>query len=869
MGDDNATHSSACRTDDDEFRAELERLNLSEREVSKEIARAIEAFQCAKKSQQSDNFRRDFSVDDSNTSIASKDTRESSPSSFPSDEACGSIIYEQREPPPEITTPRTPRTSNMEQHSTSDSTATSSGMQFVYDDPSADLLTADEHGSLQPDVASKSLVESMDVQERVISQTKEGKPAESTSEIRQCEATSQTDIERGIQDIFEEESFWGDGLWKTPVIENSKPNDKEWSKSTSEEAAEKRSVTSRPNAKDLAQLYLPDLKPRQDKQANLEVKSQSMSESEGDVTSNFQDEIESAYWDIKKEPREILEDQLDSQHSRTVRISVIDTTIKEEPQKEKESPSDEGERDKCLQRYCSFWRVFLVAVHVILFSIGAIVISKYLKNSRAKNAMIHPEPSHDECSLANHDHLLLTEMNDAVFGTTKGATNDTVICLHKIVSGIWYNTIGTGEQMVITASGELDVDPKVMVLSGPCGNLHCEGMSPNEKFLSFTSSVVWFSEADLLYHILVFGEEAGDFSIKLEETPSMNNHCVASTALLLPEHVDNITIAAQTWPSGSTNRCDSVKDLGIISSWFLIPGNGKFVSASICNVRSSAWANNDDVYLALLSGNCDKLDCALPYNYIQSNNVNWVSVHGESYYLVAWNVGDVPVSFDLCISQDEPGKSCKSATPTSHLLNKEGHVEIRGSIQATDNNVFDDSSTSVRPICLGKQIPTNAIWYTFKGTGDTVTASICGNVTNNISAVFDVLVGTACNTMSCVTNGRTGNCGANGQQFLSWTTDLDQQYWIAVYGDIPGIHIEFTLDLLGIAGSDGTAQGPSKRIPVSQQVLERSSTNKIVWICIGVIGSVCALFASIAWRWRRLKQSSGSRLPQKMTDHQE
>ena len=521
MGDD-TTHSSASKTDDDEFRMELERLHLSEREVSQEIVRAMEAFQYAKP-QKAAIVSTNVGAQDT-ASREALDARNSPSPSCPSDEVSGdhqsrSTVYDdEREQPPAVISPRTPRASNTEQeHSSADSTETSSGMRRVYDDPTADLLTADEQGSLKPDLTNATPYEALEDGEAASEYSQAEEKVERHIATSPWEDKSQVDLESGNRDIFEEESFWDHGLWKTP--ENSRherTHGEEWSES---EYTEGERSSHRPDSRDLAQLYLPSLiPPPTDANDKIEVESQSQSmsesESERDTMSAFQDEIEPVYWDINKEPHEILEEQLDSQHSRTFHQQEEKETTKATHQSNEDESSSDEEKEKgsCCRGWCNWWRLLLIAVHTILIVAGIIILAKFLESRRSRDEVMYPAPGNDECSFANEDFLLMNT-SSITSGTTLGATADTVPCSPESVNGVWYYTIGTGEQMVVTANGENEFRPQISILSGSCERLQCEDMYGDATDSSTSSSVFWFSDPEKTYHILIHGQPAGNFSL--------------------------------------------------------------------------------------------------------------------------------------------------------------------------------------------------------------------------------------------------------------------------------------------------------------------------------------------------------------------
>lgn len=127
-----------------------------------------------------------------------------------------------------------------------------------------------------------------------------------------------------------------------------------------------------------------------------------------------------------------------------------------------------------------------------------------------------------------------------------------------------------------------------------------------------------------------------------------------------------------------------------------------------------------------------------------------------------------------------------------------------------------------------------------------MTATTCDSESGDLRAVFDVFTGSDCGDLQCFQDGVSGSCdGSGSRQFLSWSTVKGEFYWIAVYSDDPDVSGSFSLDLSNVLVSEDEE---IRRLRHRQQGIAPSNT-----IVFAIVGSVSALFAKYAWRWRRLK----------------
>jgi hypothetical protein len=573
--------------------------------------------------------------------------------------------------------------------------------------------------------------------------------------------------------------------------------------------------------------------------------------------SSFQKEVEARYWESKGEPSQHSTHatyRSDGCFSSSSHVRPIEPTMLEKEEEEIVTKD---------WNCCSPLRIAIFAVHLLLVAIGFIVISKFLSstNKASPDEQSYAIPDNHNCSTSSEQFLLVPDM-DPVQGTTFGETKNYFSCDTNDQTGVWYSSIGTGAGMVALVSSQSSFRPHVSILSGPCSDTNCVGTG--ENLGGETTSVAWQSEIGQFYHIFVQGQSAGKFSIALTETMTTNVNCEDSLNLLLPTDGGIYSLPGETTTSWADhNFYGNSSDFNFDSSaWYSVVGNGKFLSASICGGIGSIAA--EDVYLELFTGDCQGLDYASGVNRRANattgaaNAVEWVSKPGEKYILLAWTLGEPSSAFNLCLTQSEPGTSCYSSTPTNFFQDNIGRAHVQGTLQTPTKHFYNDSFVG-HDSCQGGALPSSTVWYRMQGTGQSVTATTCDSGPDNVTAIFDVFVGSTCEKSQCVASGTSATCGAaNGQQYLSWDSVRGQNYWIAVYGEESyGKGGIFTLDLQFGRRSIEYNETGENNIPFISQIDDKPG---LVWSSI-VIVTLVAIFAVVAWRWRRLKGTNCSEPP--------
>jgi hypothetical protein len=97
--------------------------------------------------------------------------------------------------------------------------------------------------------------------------------------------------------------------------------------------------------------------------------------------------------------------------------------------------------------------------------------------------------------------------------------------------GIWYNVVGQGAGVrVSTCNAVSDFDTQISVYAGTCDALQCAAGNDDDIFCGASSgfsTVIFFGEQDVLYHVRVhgFGGRVGNFGLTMEEVNAALASC--------------------------------------------------------------------------------------------------------------------------------------------------------------------------------------------------------------------------------------------------------------------------------------------------------------------------------------------------------
>ena len=193
--------------------------------------------------------------------------------------------------------------------------------------------------------------------------------------------------------------------------------------------------------------------------------------------------------------------------------------------------------------------------------------------------LVLEEPETDVTNNFCVSALFLPPSPDVIFGSTIGASRENAPMCSNITQtsgGVWYYILGTGNRMVASTCNSddqdavTDFDTKISIFVGDCGNLVCT--LADDNYCGAHSRLVWLSEVDVTYYILVHGkdEDEGVFGLVVNDfvPDTANEFCTAAQGPLLP--------TGQTFYGSTRNSSyDDMENCGGVSNtspgvWFFV-----------------------------------------------------------------------------------------------------------------------------------------------------------------------------------------------------------------------------------------------------------------------------------------------------------
>ena len=383
-------------------------------------------------------------------------------------------------------------------------------------------------------------------------------------------------------------------------------------------------------------------------------------------------------------------------------------------------------------------------------------------------------------------------------GTTLGATSDVVE--HSDLSsdpsdniGVWYRIMGNGEIITASLCNNTDFDTEIAVFGGDCHNLESNGY--NDDFCNTQSLVSFPSTVGETYFIFIVGKGeivGGDFELTIScENPPTNIDCNTATPVACGQAVQGYTSGRGTDFDPAIGDCHSVffregngpRDRGV---WYQIDGNGQNIILNFCNDP------NYDPDIAILEGSCGTLTCVNFASEDCNSNEDeifyyFASEIGKTYYII---VEEEVGAFEMVINCEEQQNNDNCADATL--------VTCGQSIQGT---LINPTPSTVND--CGIRTGDLAIWYRIIGTGEDFTVDLCNS--DNAFPDLNILEG-SCGTLECTAFNYSLFCGSAEQPIVNFSTEIGENYYIAITVEDEGALNEFDLVIScesNIADQDG------------------------------------------------------------------
>ncbi|MBK6883650.1 MAG: T9SS type A sorting domain-containing protein [Flavobacteriales bacterium] len=318
-------------------------------------------------------------------------------------------------------------------------------------------------------------------------------------------------------------------------------------------------------------------------------------------------------------------------------------------------------------------------------------------------------------------------------GSTVGASLDLVpFCETSVQApGIWYTFTGISDAVVMSTCESSTFDTRINVYTGTCSDLVCVTGNDDTPGAGLCSTVNFAPSEDQTYYILVQGYdgETGEFSLELA--------CVSCGPPTDIEAFASDVTASVFWNSLNPGATYFIEygPLGFT------PGTGLVVSGPVVGAMGSAaisGLNSDTEYAFYIREECGPGD-------------------------VSATVG--ALTFTTLAEPPPVNANCSGALPITCGMDVDGDTGL---------SFFQPGTT-----CGAAPVSSPGLWYTFEGTGETVTLSTCDLA--EYDTKISVYVGD-CGALDCVVGGDDAvGCGDN-TSLVVFPSEIGISYRILVHG---------------------------------------------------------------------------------------
>jgi hypothetical protein len=327
-------------------------------------------------------------------------------------------------------------------------------------------------------------------------------------------------------------------------------------------------------------------------------------------------------------------------------------------------------------------------------------------------------------------------------------------------------SVCSGASYTFTTCGDVDFDTQITVFN----NTTQEVLGYNDDFAGCSpqSSVTWVANFTGTIRVLVNRYNCTTTAAALTTTlivsqttacgtvvfPS-NDSCSGAIALTCGQTVTGSTTDASAEPAVGT--CGNAT---APTEWYSFVGNGQAITASLCG-------SGYDSFISVLSGTCGALTCVASNDDAgvcsPQSQVTFTSTTGTTYYIRVGGFGSNSGAYTLALTcaSLSPNDACSGALPI-----------ICG--QTITGSTADAAAEAIVAGCGNATSPSE--WYVFAGTGQFVTASLCGSA---YDTQISVVTGACGGPYTCVAY-NDDFCGLQSQ--VGFSSVLGTTYYIRVSG---------------------------------------------------------------------------------------
>jgi hypothetical protein len=342
--------------------------------------------------------------------------------------------------------------------------------------------------------------------------------------------------------------------------------------------------------------------------------------------------------------------------------------------------------------------------------------------------------------------------------------------------GVWFKLTGTGNFLELSIRDmksvvQAPVKPHLSLFDaseGLCETQQCMDVPLEAAVDGLEMKIRWFSSKGTLYRLLVQSSIAVNFTITVQDhPPSIPDSCSQAGSLT----VYNSTFFAFGSTNGASLDTTTASCIPFEPGvFFKINGTGTNMIATTCHKGTS-----QPTTITILTGSCDSLVCVENTVTTTCDGVHqvasWPSVAEHEYYIhISGDATNGQDRFVVAVHEGnlgEPNNFCSTAIPLAV-----NNTAIGSTINAS--HTLDDYVD----LCEDRHLAGPGVWYSFAGIGSSVTASLCGDITQ-----FDTqlrIYSGDCTALQCVSYNDDSICGLQSE--VTWQAVEGVQYYILVSG---------------------------------------------------------------------------------------
>ena len=376
-------------------------------------------------------------------------------------------------------------------------------------------------------------------------------------------------------------------------------------------------------------------------------------------------------------------------------------------------------------------------------------------------------PINDNCSgaITLTSNTTATYTTDSIAGATQsqaatsgcGTANDDV----------WFSFTASQTTHVVNVVGSSSFTAVFELFSGSCGSLTSLGCYSAASAGGLVSQSFSGLTPGNTYLVRVYDFGAGipatnTFFIAITHT--FNDQCTSAITVLCGNSYNGTTVSATTTNDPTTSCPGNISSRAGV--WYQFVGTGVSTTVTTCTSQNPTKIN---IYTGACGGAYSCVASAVATTCGNGQSVTFTSVSGTTYWIFVYNSsGTAPGTsgtFTLAVS-------CGSVVNNDPCS---GAIAVTcGS--ATNGSTLTATTTGDPTGTCGTSITAPGVWYVFAGTGATVTADLCTNLTYDTK--LNVFSGT-CSSYTCVT-GNDDACALGSR--VTFATVVGTNYYIFVSG---------------------------------------------------------------------------------------